>query len=154
MVMIQQVILEALGDLSWNLPSRMEYTPKTPVSFRMGVSNPTAQNRSYSLPYVLSKGGQPIANGTILVDNQEWFAVEAGKAVSLEGSFSLDSNGVILTVGLAEQSSNQIVDQVSVELAAPGGGTGDLLGSMMPLLSLGLVFGMIVPLMKGMKGKE
>lgn len=154
MVMMQQIILEVLGSISWNLPSRVEYAPNTPIDFQMQVGNPTAQDRSYSLRAVLSKGGQPLWNGFISVDGAEWFSVPAGKAATLNGSFTLDQNGVVLTVGLAEQSTNSIVGQVSVELAAPGGGTGDALSSIMPLMSLGLVFGMITPLMKGFKRKE
>ena len=127
MITAQQIILEVLGSISWNLPSRMEYTPNTPVNFQMQVGNPTAQDRSYSLRAVLTKGGQSLWSGFISVDGAEWFSVPAGKAVTLSGSFTLDQNGVVLTVGLAEQTSNTIVGQVSVELAAPGGGTGDAL---------------------------
>jgi hypothetical protein len=154
MITAQQIILEVLGSISWNLPSRMEYTPNTPINFQMQVGNPTAQDRSYSLRAVLTKGGQSLWSGFISVDGAEWFSVAAGKAATLSGSFTLDQNGVVLTVGLAEQSTNSIVGQVSAELAAPGGGTGDALSSIMPLLSLGLVFGMITPLMKGFKRTE
>lgn len=144
------ITYEKLGTLSWDLPSRMTYSPNTTQKFRLEVSNPTDKERSYSLEYSITRDKAVLAAGTVPVDNLTWFKVPARGRIFLDGSFTFPETNLVFTLNLREFETKTIVDSVSVELvAAPVG-----FEAIMPLLTLALMFGMVGTIIPVIRKKE
>lgn len=157
----QQVVAQALGSLSWDLPARVEYAPGAILPFTLGVGNPTTAQRSYGLQAQALVGGEVVWFADLVVDSAQWFPVAGGGSLTIQGQFQADQAGFVLRVVLIDQATNQVVAEVSTELVAPAAApapptptpTPGMLEQVMPVVGLGLVMGLVAPMM-GMFGEE
>lgn len=110
---------EKQGDVFWDLPPGITYTPDTEFGCTLYVANPTEEDREYALMTRLSRNATIISEEAVRVFGVAWFKVEAGDWTRLRGSFMFDETGVVLTVLLCERETGEVVDSVSTVLAAP-----------------------------------
>jgi len=143
-----------LGDIFWDLPPWLYYSPGYDLGLSLYVANPDDVEREYALMARLSKDGVLISEEAIPVFGFAWFKVEAGDFIKLKGALRFGDTGV-LELLLYERQGGQAVDAVAAELVAPeaallpptwpgapgseGFDLGQLLGFMLPFLMLGFV---------------
>lgn len=157
MIQAQAIVLETLGLLSWDLPAQKAYAPNTELPFTLKVKNPTAAARQYGLQAQALIQGEIVWYSPLLVDSQEWFTLNAGEEVPIQGSFSADQTSFTFAILLIDQATNSVVASVSTNLvgaAAPTptptpAPTTDIMGQIAPLLTLAM-FGMMIPMMTSM----
>ena len=145
------VAAQALGTLSWDLPSRVTYTPGAVLPFTLVVGNPTSGARGYGLQAQVLIDGQVVWYADLLVDEGQWFQVPAGGRVTIQGQFQADRSDFLFRVLLIDQASNQVVTQVQSELASPTAPTppttpttpGFDIAPLFGLMALGLVSGLM-----------
>ncbi|MEK7995245.1 MAG: hypothetical protein AAB403_15685, partial [Planctomycetota bacterium] len=145
------VAAQALGTLSWDLPSRVTYTPGAVLPFTLVVGNPTSGARGYGLQAQVLIDGQVVWYADLLVDEGQWFQVPAGGRVTIQGQFQADRSDFTFRVLLIDQASNQVVTQVQSELASPTAPTppttpttpGFDIAPLFGLMALGLVSGLM-----------
>lgn len=126
---VQQVV----GNVSWNLPSRITYTPYSFLFPVINVSNPTTVERRYKIVFrLVSPQGVVLGEYT----PYDWFAVSAQSYVTLLPTFWTNMNGVILNLALVEETEGEIV-VLSCELTTPVVQT--LSEVVQPVLGIGLM---------------
>lgn len=148
---MEMVAAQALGTLSWDLPSRVTYTPETVLPFTLVVGNPTSAARGYGLQAQVLIDGQVVWYADLLVDEGQWFQVPAGGRVTIQGQFQADRSDFLFRTLLIDQASNQVVAQVQSELASPTAPTppttpttpGFDIAPLFGLMALGLVSGLM-----------
>jgi hypothetical protein len=148
------------GTLEWDQRPRQSYQPGTALPMALRVANPTDAGREYRLYLGLyDPQTRQLIPGTlevVPVDGQQSFIVPARSSVQLQGDVTLDRTNVILALSLYDVVADAVVAQVATLLegaAPPPGGDGGLGGVftfIVPLLGLGLVFGVMGPMIKGL----
>jgi hypothetical protein len=154
------------GDIFWDLPPWMIYTPGFDVGCSIYVANPTEEEQEYALMATLSSGGRLISETALPVFGYAWFTVEPRDFVRLRGAFRFDETDVDLTVHLIERESEESVDSVVTRLAsgtstaayppwpgAPGtpGATTDWMSALLPVMMMGF---MGVAMVKAVRPEE
>jgi hypothetical protein len=159
---------EVKGDVFWDLPPWISYIAGTDLGFSLYVATPTDTAKEYALISNLSQDSTVLSEESIKVFGYAWFQVEPGDWVRLHGSLRLEDTNCLLTVLLVEKETEEVVDSVSTYLrmpttsalppAWPGSGTTvettDLMGLIYPLMMLGLIGAMIVPMFKDTEEKK
>ena len=151
----------SLGDIFWDLPSSVLYSPGMELGCTIYVANPTEQEKEYALMSRLSADGLLISEESVTVFGCAWFKVEPGDFIKLHGALEFDDSNAALEVLLIERESGEPADSVSAYLVSPEtalttgwpigwpGGTTvagtdtDWLGTMMMIMMLGMVAGLI-----------
>ena len=154
------------GDIFWDLPPWMIYTPGFDVGCTIYVANPTDTGKEYTLMAVLSKEGRLISETALPVFGHAWFTVEPGDFVRLRGAFRFDESDVDLTVHLIERETEEAVDSVTTRLASgtsssayppwpgsPGtpGTSTDWMSALLPVMMMGF---MGVAMVKAVRPEE
>jgi len=158
-VMQASVMSGSLGDIFWDLAPWIVYDPGYDLGCNIYVANNTSTAKEYALMARLSRGATVVSEEALPVFGYTWFAVEPGDLVTLKGALRFSESDADLTVSLVERESGQVTDAVVTLLVAqatsalpPGwGGTpgtpgttlNSMLGTMMPMLMLGM-FGMVM----------
>ena len=161
-VMQVSVMSGSLGDIFWDLAPWIVYTPGYDLGCNIYVANPTDTAKEYALMARLSRDTTVISEEALPVFGYTWFTVEPGDLVTLKGALRFNESNADLTVSLIERESGEVTDVVITLLVSettsalpPGwGGTpgtpgttttdwSSMLGTMMPMLMLGM-FGMVM----------
>ena len=146
-----------LGDIFWDLPPWITYTPGYELGCSLFVANPTDTEKQYSLMTRLTSDTQVISEEAIKVYGYAWFAVDPGDWETLRGALRFEDTNVALTVLLYERESGEVVDSVSTLLVAPtvaawppgwpeSSGTvpqADWISLLLPLVMLAIMAGMM-----------
>ena len=109
----------ALGDVFWDLPPWITYTPGSDIGCVIFVANPTDVAREYALISHLSTEEALISEESVTVFGYSWFTVDPGGFVRLHGAFRFEHTNVTLTLSLIERESDEVTDTVSAFLAQP-----------------------------------
>lgn len=149
------------GDIFWDLPPWMTYTPGFDLGCNIYVANSTATPKEYALIARLSRETTVISEESVPVFGFAWFTVDPGDFITLKGALRFTDSDADLTVTLVERESGEVTDSVATRLVAPAtsalppswpgapGGTGgtinwsSLMTSMVPILGL-VMFGMVM----------
>lgn len=143
-----------LGDIFWDLPSWMIYTPGFDVGCTIYVANPSEVAKEYTMMAVLSREGRVISETALPVYGHAWFTVEPGDFIRLRGAFRFDETDCDLTVHLVERETEEAADSVAIRLAsgattsayppwpgAPGtpGTSTDWMSALFPVMMMGFL---------------
>ena len=158
------VMGSALGDIFWDLPPWLYYSPGYDLGLSVYAANPSGSEQEYALIARLSRDGQQISEEALPVAGYAWFKAEPGDLVQLKGSLRFADTNAVLTVLLYEKESGEPVDSVATMLVAPSssvlppawpGAPGNsgasgfdwslLLGMILPVLMLGIVVSALKP---------
>ena len=148
--MANVIVAQGLGQIAWNLPAALQYTPGMPLQVEIQIVNPTDIDRTYKLIEQELQNAHVIYEGVVPINGQEWFIIPAGHVLILQGTLTLDKTNIVYRMNLVEQSTNSIVDFVSVAL------TGveeppremDFMGPMMGIMGIAMMAGIVIPMIK------
>ena len=108
-----------LGNIFWDLPPWIVYSPGYDLGCTIYVANPTDAEKEYTLMSRLSSNETIISEEAIKVFGFAWFKVDPKDFIKLRGALRSDDSDVILSVVLVERETEQIADSVSTSLVAP-----------------------------------
>ena len=114
-----RVMAGEVGDIFWDLPPWVVYTPGYDVGCSIYVANPAEEEKEYALMARLSSNETMISEEALPVFGYTWFKVAPGDFVRLHGAFRFDESDVDLTVLLIERETEALTDSVSTRLVAP-----------------------------------
>lgn len=150
----------ALGDIFWDLPPSITYTPGSEVGATLYVANPTSEEREYSLMARLTSGATLISEDAVRVYGYAWFKVDPGDFIRLHGALRFEETDVTLSLLLYERESGEAADAVETMLVAPttyiwppGWPVGvaaptDWVSMFLPLMMLAMMGGMAASLLQ------
>jgi len=152
------VMSGSLGDIFWDLPPWMTYTPGYDLGCSLYVANPTGVEKEYALMARLSREGTLLTEEALPVFGYAWFKVAPSDFVRLRGALRFNESDADLTVLLVERETEEVTDSATTRLVAPQGtstlpptwpgSTGttnsgfnwnSLLAMMLPMMMLGMV---------------
>jgi len=158
------VMGSALGDVFWDLPPWLYYTPGYDLGLSVYVANPTDVEKEYALMARLSRDTTQMSEEALPVFGYTWFKVEPGDLAHLKGALRFSETNAVLTLLLHEKESGDVIDSVATMLVAPGssalppawpgapGNAGSsvfdwtsLMGFILPVLMLGIVASAMKP---------
>ncbi|MEL7562582.1 hypothetical protein [Dehalogenimonas sp. 4OHTPN] len=153
-----------LGDVFWDLPPWLYYSPGYDLGVSVYVANPTDAEQEYALLARLSRDATQISEEALPVFGYTWFTVEPGDVARLKGALRFSETNAVLTLLLHEKDSGEVIDSVATMLVAPNSSvlppawpgapanTGingfdwtSLLGFMLPVMMLGMVTSAMKP---------
>jgi len=159
-----------LGDIFWDLPPWITYSPGFDLGCTIYVANATDSEKEYALMGKLSRNTTLISEESLPVYGYAWFKVAPGDFVRLHGALRFEETDADLTVSLVERESEQVTDSVSTRLVTPTAGAlppawpgvpgvpgfdwGSLLSMFMPVMMMGVMGMVIVSAVKPAKEKE
>ena len=164
-----RVMAGELGDIFWDLPPWIVYTPGYDVGCSIYVANPTETEKEYALMARLSSNATVISEEALPVFGYTWFKVAAGDFVVLRGALRFEESDADLTVSLIERETEQATDSVATMLVAPIGAAApglppawpgapttptDWMGLMMPLMMMAMLGMVMVSAFRPKKEKE
>ncbi|MFC1874641.1 hypothetical protein ACFLY3_00580 [Chloroflexota bacterium] len=109
----------SLGDIFWDLPSSVLYSPGMELGCTIYVANPTEQEKEYALISRLSADGLLISEESVTVFGCAWFKVEPGDFIKLHGALQFEDSNTTLEVLLIERESGEAADSVAAYLVSP-----------------------------------
>jgi len=152
------VMSGSLGDIFWDLPPWMTYTPGFDMGCSIYVANPTAVEKEYALMARLSRESTIISEEALPVFGYAWFKVAPADFVRLRGALRFNESDADLSVLLVERETEEVTDSAATRLVTPQGtsslpptwpgapGTTEtgfnwnsLLSMMLPVMMLGIV---------------
>ncbi len=152
------VMSGSLGDIFWDLPPWMTYTPGFDLGCSIYVANPTGVEKEYALMARLNRENTLISEEALPVFGYAWFKVAPGDFVRLRGALRFNESDADLTVLLVERETEEVTDSAATRLVAPQGASAlpptwpgststtdsgfnwnSLLAMMMPMMMLGMV---------------
>lgn len=152
------VMSGSLGDIFWDLPPWMTYTPGFDLGCTIYVANPTGLQKEYALMARLSRESTLITEESLPVFGYAWFKVAPGDFVRLRGALRFSESDADLSVLLIERETEEATDSASTRLVAPQGssalpptwpgapGTSEngfnwssLISMMLPVMMLGVI---------------
>ncbi|RAL70579.1 hypothetical protein C1G86_0957 [Dehalococcoides mccartyi] len=152
------------GDVFWDLPPWLYYTPGYDLGLSVYVANPTDIEQEYALLARLSRDTTQISEEALPVFGYTWFEVEPGDVAKLKGALRFSETNAVLTLLLHEKDGGEVIDSVSTMLVSPGSsvlppawpgapvntGTNgfdwtSLIGFMLPVMMLGMVASAMKP---------
>ena len=157
------------GDIFWDLPPWMIYTPGFDVGCTIYVANPTEEEQEYALMATLSREGRPISEAALPVFGYAWFTVAPRDFIRLRGAFRFDETDSDLTVHLVERETEETVDSVMTRLASgtstsayppwpgsPGtpGTSTDWMSALLPVMMMGFMGVVMVKAVRPEEEKE
>jgi hypothetical protein len=161
-----------LGDIFWDLSPWIVYAAGYDLGCSIYVANPTDTEKEYALIARLTQDTTMISEEALPVFGYTWFKVDPGDFVRLHGALRFSESDVDLTVLLIERETEESADSVATRLVAPTaatsalpptwpGATGttgydwsSLLGTMMPMMMLGIMGIVMVSAAKPQAEKE
>ncbi len=152
-----------LGDIFWDLPPWLVYTPGYDLGCTIYVANPTDGDKEYALIVRLSRNSTVVSEEAIPVFGHAWFKVEAEDFVRLYGALRFGESNADLAVSLVERETQEVADSVSSWLYSPAwpglpsvpvADWTSLLGVMLPLMMMGLLGMVAVSAAKREKREE
>jgi hypothetical protein len=114
-----RVMAGELGDIFWDLPSWITYSPGFDLGCTIYVANHTEEEKEYALMGRLIRDDTLISEEALPVYGYAWFKVTPGDFIRLYGALRFDETDVDLTVSLIERETEQVADSVSTRLVAP-----------------------------------
>ena len=111
-----------LGDIFWDLPPFIYYTPGHSIGCILYVANHTEDDKEYTILGYLYQGGFKLEEVPLQVHRFAWFPVKPGIFTRLHGNIVLDKTNVDLVVNLIEKETEEVTDSVSTRLVMPTGG--------------------------------
>jgi len=158
------VMSGSLGDIFWDLPPWMTYTPGFDLGCSIYVANPTAVEKEYALLARLYRGETLITEEALPVFGYAWFKVAPGDFIRLRGALRFNESDADVSVLLVERETEEVTDSAVTRLVAPqtsgalppswpgapgstqtGIDWSSLLTMMLPVMMLGLVVGSARP---------
>ena len=115
----QMSVMGELGDIFWDLPPWIVYSPGYDVGCSIYVANPTEVEKEYALMARLSSNEMTISKEALPVFGHTWFTVAPGDFIRLYGAFRFDETDVDLAVLLVEREMEEVTDSVSTRLVGP-----------------------------------
>jgi len=112
----------SLGDIFWNLPPGVSYSPGSELGCTIYVANPTGEAKEYSLMARLFSDSTLVSEEVITVYGCTWFAVEPGDFIRLHGAMKFEDTDVVLVLQLIERSGGEVADSVATCLVSPAAG--------------------------------
>jgi len=112
----------SLGDVFWNLPPGISYTPGSELGCTIYVANPTDEAKEYSLMARLFSDSVLVSEEVMTVYGCTWFAVDPGEFIRLHGAMKFEDTDVVLVLQLIEKVSGEVADSVATYLASPAAG--------------------------------
>jgi len=156
---------ETLGDIFWDLPPWIYYSPEYDVGCTIYVANNTDTDREYSLLLKLYRqtavGLVLLSETSLPVSGSAWFTVASNDFVRLAGSIRPGTTDVIATVELVESEKQDAVDSVSTVLVKPTTAAvppewtgGAIISSQLPLLMMIIMMMVMMTSVLGTKEEE
>jgi len=158
------VMSGSLGDIFWDLPPWITYTPGFDLGCSIYVANPTAVEKEYALMARLYRGETLITEEALPVFGLAWFKVAPGDFIRLRGALRFNESDADLAVLLVERETEEVTDTAATRLVAPqtsgalppswpgapgttqtGFDWSSLLAMMLPVMMLGVVIGSARP---------
>ena len=162
-----RVMAGEVGDIFWDLPPWVVYTPDYDVGCSIYVANPAEEEKEYAIMARLSSNETMISEEALPVFGYTWFKVAPGDFVRLHGAFRFEESDVELTVLLIERETEAVTDSVSTALVAPTTAgalppawpgapttTTDWMGLLMPLMMMAMLGMVMVSAFRPKKEKE
>jgi len=158
-----------LGNIFWDLPPWIIYTPGYDLGCTIYVANPTDSEKEYSLMSRLSSNDTVISEEAVKVFGYAWFKVDPKDFVKLRGALGADESNTVLSVFLIERETEVITDAVATSLVAPSasslppawpGATGTTAtasfdwSSMLTMVFPLMLLGMMLPVLRPQSKKE
>jgi len=112
-------VMGELGDIFWDLPPWIVYSPGYDVGCSIYVANPTEVEKEYALMARLSSNEVAISEEALPVFGYTWFTVAPGDFIRLYGAFRFEETDVDLAVLLIERETEEVTDSVSTRLGGP-----------------------------------
>lgn len=144
------------GDLFWDLPSVLTYIAGQQLPCVIYIANITDSDLSYMLrARTYDTKGNLLSEGVVTTNERTWFEVKAHEYVALSGAILSPQSNVNLVLELVESATQEATDSVAAWLHTPTtaelpGLTSvgvttplDLVGSILPLLMMGLMMGLV-----------
>ena len=158
------VVSGSLGDIFWDLPPWITYTPGFDLGCSIYVANPTAVEKEYALMARTYRGETLVTEEALPVFGYAWFKVAPCDFIRLRGALRFNESDADLAVFLVERETEEVTDSAITRLVAPQeagalppawpgapGSTGTgfdwstMLFMMVPFLMLGAVVGAAKP---------
>lgn len=108
-----------LGDIFWDLPPAVVYSPGSELGCTIYVANPTEEEKEYALMSRLLSDSLIISEESVTVFGYAWFKVDSGDFIKLHGALKFEDSDAALEVLLIERESGETTDSVSTYLVAP-----------------------------------
>ncbi|WP_059280076.1 hypothetical protein [Dehalococcoides mccartyi] len=115
------VMSGSLGDIFWDLPPWMTYTPGFDLGCSIYVANPTGVEKEYALMARLSRESTLISEEALPVFGYAWFKVSPADFVRLRGALRFSESDADLSVLLVERETEEVTDSAATRLVAPQG---------------------------------
>ncbi len=162
------VMAGKLGDIFWDLPPWLTYTPGFDIGCSIYVANHSDTEKEYALMARLTRDTVVISEEALPVFGYAWFKVEPNDFIKLYGALRFAESDCDLTILLVERETEEITDSVATRLVAPAtagalppawpgapGGTGtDWASMLMPVMMMGMFGIAIVSALKPEEKKE
>jgi len=162
------VMAGELGDIFWDLPPWLIYTPGFDIGCSIYVANHTDTEKEYALMARLTRDTTVISEEALPVFGYTWFKVEPNDFIRLYGALRFAESDCDLTILLIERETEEITDSVTTRLVAPTaagalppawpgapGGTGtDWASMLMPVMMMGMLGIVTVSALKPEEKKE
>ena len=151
------VMAGQLGDIFWDLPPWLTYTPGYDIGCSIYVANHCDEEKEYALMARLTRETTMLSEEALPVFGFTWFKVEPNDFIRLYGALRFAESDCDVTVFLVERETQEIADSVSTSLVAPAVSTlpptwpgapgttttgfdwSSMLMMMFPLIMLGMV---------------
>ena len=166
------VMSGSLGDIFWDLPPWMTYTPGFDLGCSIYVANPTAVEKEYALMARLSRESTVISEEALPIFGVAWFKVDPADFVRLRGALRFNESDADLSVFLVERATEEMTDSASTRLVTPQGADAlppawpgapgatasgfnwnSMLSMMFPVMMLGMVMATAKPQKDKMESK-
>ena len=113
------VMAGKLGDIFWDLPPWLTYTPGFDIGCSIYVANHTDTEKEYTLMARLTRNTTVISEEALPVFGYAWFKVGPRDFIRLYGALRFAESDCDLTVLLIERETEGVTDAVATRLVAP-----------------------------------
>jgi hypothetical protein len=145
-----------LGDIFWDLPNWLTYSPGYDLGCNIYVANQTAAQKEYALMAKMVRNGTALTEEALPVFGYTWFKVDPNDFITLKGAMRFSETDADLTVQLIEKESGEVTDSVTTRLVSTtntsalppawpgsngssGGNWSSLLNTLLPFLMIGII---------------
>jgi hypothetical protein len=162
------VMAGELGDIFWDLPPWLTYTPGYDIGCSIYVANHSDEEKEYALMARLTRDTTVLSEEALPVFGFTWFKVEPNDFIRLYGALRFAESDCDVTILLIERETEEVTDSVTTRLVAPTtagtlppawpgapGGTGtDWSSMLMPVMMMGMFGVVMVSALKSEEKKE
>lgn len=156
-----------MGDIFWDLPPWLIYTPGYDIGCSIYVANHSDEEKEYALIAKLSRDTTMLSDEALPVFGFTWFKVEPHDFIRLYGALRFAESDCDVTILLVERETEEIADSVATRLVAPtsstlppswpgapGGSGTDWASMLMPVMMMGMLGIVTVSALKPEEKKE